>query len=51
VALIPLKTPSASYDITIAPGLIKTLPARLKKLKGGKPFRTFIVTSPEIWGL
>jgi 3-dehydroquinate synthase len=51
VPSIPLKTPSASYDITIAPGLIKTLPARLKKLRGGKPFRTFIVTSPEIWGL
>lgn len=48
---ISLKTPSASYDITIAPGLIKTLPVRLKKLRGSKPFRTFIVTSPEIWGL
>ena len=51
MALIPLKTPSAGYDITIAPGLIRTLPARLKKLKGGKPFRVFLVTSPEIWGL
>jgi len=51
VPSIPLKTPSASYDITIAPGLIKTLPARLRKLRNGKPFRTFIVTSPEIWGL
>lgn len=48
---IQLRTPSASYEIVIASGLIKTLPARLKKLKGGKPFRTFIVTSPEIWGL
>lgn len=48
---IQLKTPSASYEIVIAPGLLKTLPARLKKLKGGKPFRTFLVTSPEIWGL
>jgi 3-dehydroquinate synthase len=51
VPSISLKTPSAIYDITVAPGLIKTLPAQLKKLRGGKPFRTFIVTSPEIWGL
>jgi len=51
VPSIQLKTPSASYEIVIAPGLLKTLPTRLKKLKGGKPFRTFLVTSPEIWGL
>jgi len=51
VPSIQLKTPSASYEIVIASGLIKTLPARLKKLRGGKPFRPFIVTSPEIWGL
>ncbi len=49
--LIHLKTPSASYDITIGSGLLRTLSSRLKKLKAGKPFRTFIVTSPEIWGL
>lgn len=49
--VIPLKTPSASYDITIASGLLKTLASRLKKLKDGKPYRVFIVTSPEIWGL
>lgn len=48
---IQLQTPSANYAIVIASGLLKTLPARLKKLKKGKPFRTFIVTSPEIWGL
>ena len=48
---IQLKTPSANYEIVIASGLVKTLPARLKRLKGDKPFRTFIVTSPEIWGL
>jgi len=51
VPSIQLKTPSASYEIVIASGLLKTLPARLKKLRGGKPFRTFLVTSPEIWGL
>lgn len=49
--VIALKTPSASYDITIASGLLKTLALRLKKLKNGKPYRVFIVTSPEIWGL
>ena len=48
---IQLKTPSASYEIVISSGLIRTLPARLKKLRNGKPFRPFIVTSPEIWGL
>ena len=48
---IQLKTPSASYEIVISSGLIRTLPSRLKKLRNGKPFRPFIVTSPEIWGL
>jgi 3-dehydroquinate synthase len=51
VPSIQLKTPGASYEIVIASGLLKTLPARLKKLSNGKPFRTFLVTSPEIWGL
>ena len=49
--LIQLKTPSASYDIAIGSGLIRTLAPRLRKLSNGRPFRTFIVTSPEIWGL
>ena len=49
--VIHLKTPSASYDITIGSGLLKTLSSRLKRLKDGKPYRPFIVTSPEIWGL
>ena len=48
---IQLKTPSTSYEIVISSGLLRTLPSRLKKLRGGKPFRPFIVTSPEIWGL
>jgi 3-dehydroquinate synthase len=51
VPSIQLKTPSASYEIVISSGLIRTLPSRLKKLRNGKPFRPFIVTSPEIWGL
>ena len=48
---ISLKTPSAAYDITIASGLLRTLSPRLNKLAQGKPFRPFIITSPEIWGL
>ncbi|WP_263383478.1 3-dehydroquinate synthase [Granulicella arctica] len=48
---IRLTTPSASYDIVIGAGLLRTLSSRLRKLTGGKPFRPFIVTSPEIWGL
>ena len=48
---IRLTTPSASYDIIIGSGRLRTLSSRLQKLKAGKSFRTFIVTSPEIWGL
>ncbi|HEX2919216.1 MAG TPA: 3-dehydroquinate synthase [Edaphobacter sp.] len=48
---IQLKTPTASYDITIGSGLIRTLSKRLDAVKGGKPYRPFIVTSPEIWKL
>jgi 3-dehydroquinate synthase len=51
VPSIQLKTPQQSYEIVIGSGLIKTLPARLKKLRGAKPFRPFLITSPEIWGL
>jgi 3-dehydroquinate synthase len=51
VPVIPLKTPTAAYDITIAANLLKTLAPRLKKLNPDKPFRPFIVTSPEVWGL
>jgi 3-dehydroquinate synthase len=51
VPSITLKTPSATYDITIGSGLLKTLAQRLKKLNPDKPFRPFVVTSPEIWGL
>jgi 3-dehydroquinate synthase len=51
VPSIALKTPSATYDITIGSGLLRTLAQRLKKLNPDKPFRPFVVTSPEIWGL
>ena len=49
--VIPVNTPSAKYDVTIAPGLLRTLFPRLSKLNPGKPFRPFIVTSPNIWAL
>ena len=49
--VIPLKTPSATYDITIGSGLLRTLSSRIAKLNTGKAFRPFVVTSPEIWGL
>ncbi|QHN05595.1 3-dehydroquinate synthase [Granulicella sp. WH15] len=49
--VIALKTPSASYEIAIGRGLLATLYPRLQKLTGGKPFRTFLVTSPKIWEL
>jgi 3-dehydroquinate synthase len=51
VPVISLKTPSASYDITISRGLVRTLGPRIKKLKAGKPYRPFVITSPEIWAL
>jgi 3-dehydroquinate synthase len=51
VPVIPLKTPTATYDITIAANLLQTLAPRIKKLNRDKPFRPFIVTSPEVWGL
>jgi 3-dehydroquinate synthase len=51
VPVIPVKTPSANYDVTIGANLLRTLHLRLKKISKGKPFRTFIITSPEIWAL
>ena len=48
---IPLKTPSASYDIIIGNNLLPTLSPRLDKLTKGSKYRPFVVTSPEIWKL
>jgi len=48
---IHLATASATYDITIGRGLLRTLHPRLMKLSGGKPFRPFLITSPNIWKL
>lgn len=46
---IPLKTPSASYDIIIGNNLLPTLSLRLDKLTKGSKYRPFVITSPEIW--
>ncbi len=49
--VIPVNTPSASYDVTIAANLLRTLNPRLRKLNKDKPFRPFVITSPDIWAL
>ena len=51
VPVIPVNTPSAIYDVTIAANLIPTLHPRLRKLNKGRPFRPFVITSPDIWAL
>ena len=51
VPVIAVKTPSANYDVTIGADLLRTLHPRLKKISKDKPFRPFVVTSPEIWAL
>jgi 3-dehydroquinate synthase len=51
VPVISVKTPSASYDVIIAADLLRTLYPRLRKLNKDKPFRPFVITSPEIWAL
>ncbi|MCU1249768.1 MAG: 3-dehydroquinate synthase [Edaphobacter sp.] len=49
--VIPVNTPSAKYIVTIGANLLPTLNPRLKKLNRDKPFRPFVVTSPDIWAL
>jgi 3-dehydroquinate synthase len=51
VPVIAVKTPSARYDVTIGANLLRTLHSRLKKISKDKPFRSFVITSPEIWAL
>jgi 3-dehydroquinate synthase len=51
VSSIRVTTPQAIYDVTIGTGLLRTLYPRLKKLNAGKPPKTFVITSPEIWAL
>jgi 3-dehydroquinate synthase len=51
VPVIPVNTPSANYDVTIASGLLRTLHPRLRKLNKDKPLHPFVITSPDIWAL
>jgi 3-dehydroquinate synthase len=51
VSSIRVTTPAATYSVTIAPGLLRTLYPRLRKLTPGKTPRLFVVTSPAIWAL
>ena len=51
VPSIRVTTPQATYDVIIAPGLLRTLYPRLRKLNAGRPPKTFVVTSPNIWAL
>jgi 3-dehydroquinate synthase len=51
VPTIPVTTPTAKYDVTIAAGLFKTLHKRVRKLTPGKQPKLFVVTSPNIWAL
>ena len=49
--VIPVNTPSAKYDVTIGSNLLSALLPRLRKLNKDKPFRPFVITSPDIWAL
>ena len=49
--VIPVNTPSAKYDVTIGANLLNTLHPRLRRLNKDKPFRPFVITSPDIWAL
>ena len=51
MSTIRVTTASAAYSVTIAPGLLRTLYPRLRKLTPGKSPRLFVVTSPTIWAL
>ncbi len=49
--VIAVKTPSVNYNVIIGADLLRTFHSRLKKISKDKPFRPFVVTSPEIWAL
>jgi 3-dehydroquinate synthase len=51
VSVIQVSTPSATYEVTIAPGILRTLYPRLQKLTPKKSPRYFVITSPNIWTL
>ncbi len=49
--IIRLNAASAQYDITVGQNLLRTLHPRLQKIMAGKPYRPFLITSPNIWQL
>jgi len=53
VPSVRVTTPQAQYDVHIGSNLLRNLYPRLTKILGSgkKPFRTFVITSPEIWAL
>ncbi len=51
MSTIRVTTPAATYDVHIAPGLLRTLYPRLRRLTPDKTPRLFVVTSPQIWAL
>jgi len=51
VSTIRVTTASAAYSVTIAPGLLRTLYPRLRKLTPAKTPSLFVITSPAIWAL
>ena len=51
MSTIRVTTASAAYSVTIAPGLLRTLYPRLRKLTPAKTPSLFVVTSPAIWAL
>ena len=48
---IHLTAGTNSYDIAVGRDLLASLHPRLQKLAAGKPYRTFLITSPGIWKL
>ena len=46
---ISVTTPSASYRVHIASGILRTLYPRIRKLSAPRSPRIFVVTSPNIW--
>ncbi len=49
MSAIKVTTPSAQYQVVIAPGLLRTLHRRIRALSPNS--RLFVVTSPNIWKL
>lgn len=48
---IRLNAASAQYDIVVGRDLLSTLHSRLQKVMRGRPYRPFLITSPNIWKL